>query len=59
MSRRTCLPSRVTTVALGGTAVLALSASVLVGASGVSSAAPASSTDRSGAVSYAATRASE
>ena len=48
-----------TTVALGGTAVLALSASVLIGASGVSSAAPASPSDTSGAVSYAATKAAE
>ena len=59
MSRRTSLPSRVTTVALSGTAVLALSASVLIGASGVSSAAPASPSDTSGAVSYAATKAAE
>ena len=59
MSRRTSLPSRVTTVALSGTAVLALSASVLIGASGVSSAAPASPSDSSGAVSYAATKAAE
>src|SRR6478735_7288257 len=59
MSRRTTLPSRVTTVALSGTAVLALSASVLIGASGVSSAAPASPSDSSGAVSYAATKAAE
>ena len=59
MSRRTSLPSRVTTVALSGTAVLTLSASVLIGASGVSSAAPASPSGNSGAVSYAATKADE
>ena len=59
MSRRTSLPSRVATVALGGTAVLALSASVLIGASGVSSAAPASPSGNSGAVSYTGVKAAE
>jgi subtilase family serine protease len=49
----------VTTVALGGTAVLALSASVLIGASGVSSAAPASPSGNSGAVSYTGMKAAE
>jgi subtilase family serine protease len=59
MFRRTSLPSRATTVALGGTAVLALSATALIGASGVSSAAPAGSSAGSGAVSYFGVKAAE
>jgi subtilase family serine protease len=59
MSRRTTTPSRATTVALGGTAILALSATVLMGASGVSSAAPASPSGNSGTVSYAGVKAAE
>ena len=59
MFRRTSLPSRATTVALGGTAVLALSATALIGASGVSSAAPAGSSAGSGAVSYSGVKAAE
>lgn len=59
MFRRTPVPSRATTVALGGTAVLALSATVLIGASGVSSAAPATAPGNTGAVSYLGNKAPE
>jgi subtilase family serine protease len=59
MSRRTSVPPRATTVALGGAAVLALSATVLIGTTGVSSAAPSGTSGSSGAVSYAGVKAAE